>query len=96
MDNYKAVGFGTTDAKLPETEKLTIPMQIKQFWFEIPAQYRLIYLLMFLYSHQDSKIIVFVSNCELVNFITKLCQTLNWNTASSNRVVRAVNPEEKE
>jgi len=26
MKEYKAVGFGTTDAKLPETEKLTIPM----------------------------------------------------------------------
>ena len=47
----------------------SIPKQVQQFYVEIPSQYRLIYLLSFLYAHQHEKVIVFVSNCELANFL---------------------------
>ena len=29
----------------------SIPRQVKQFWMQIPTQYRLVYLLAFLYAH---------------------------------------------
>jgi superfamily II DNA/RNA helicase len=47
----------------------SMPKQVVQYFTEVPTQYRLIYLLAFLYAHQDHKVIVFVSNCELANFI---------------------------
>jgi len=57
----------------------SIPKQVQQYYSEIPTQYRLIYLLGFLYAHQKEKIIVFVSNCELANFIVTLIQKFDWN-----------------
>ena len=45
---------------------------------EIPVQYRLIYLLEFLFAHQDEKVIVFVSNCETVNLLHHLIKIINW------------------
>lgn len=30
---------------------LAIPNQVQQFYMQVPIQYRLIYLLMFLYAH---------------------------------------------
>ena len=39
----------------------------------------MIYLLTFLYTHQDEKIIVFVSNCELANLIVNVINNFDWN-----------------
>ena len=52
----------------------SIPSQVQQYWVEVPTQYRLVYLLMFLYAHMDKKVIVFSSNCETVNLLTTLCK----------------------
>ena len=52
----------------------SIPSQVQQYWVEVPTQYRLVYLLMFLYAHMDKKVIVFSSNCETVNLLTALCK----------------------
>jgi hypothetical protein len=46
---------------------------------EVPTQFRLLYLLSFLFAHQNSKVIVFVSNCELVNFHYQLITFIDWN-----------------
>ena len=72
MKDYAKVGFkeDTEDSGKKENFVGSIPEQVKQFWVEIPAQYRLIYLLIFLYTHQDQKVIVFGSNCETVNLLT--------------------------
>lgn len=63
----------------------SIPRQVKQYWMEVPVQYRLIYLLMFLYAHQHVKVIVFASNCETVNFLHKLMQDLDWRNCVNRR-----------
>lgn len=52
---------------------------------QVPTQYRLIYLLMFLYSHQDQKVIIFASNCEVVNLLHKMMKELNWNLCVNKR-----------
>lgn len=39
----------------------------------------MVYLLAFLYAHQHEKIIVFVSNCELANFMVSVLQKFDWN-----------------
>ena len=58
--------------EMQETENIidSIPRQVKQFYMQVPTQYRLLYLLAFLYAHQDQKVIVFASNCETVNLLT--------------------------
>lgn len=57
----------------------SMPKQVVQYVVEVPTQYRLLYLLSFLYSHQNQKIIVFASNCELVNFIEAVLLKYDWN-----------------
>jgi len=42
-----------------------------------------LYLLAFLYAHQEKKVILFVSNCELVNFLWTLLSHLNWDSLGS-------------
>lgn len=39
----------------------------------------MIYLLAFLYSKQKEKVIVFVSNCEMANFICNVLAKFDWN-----------------
>ena len=46
---------------------------------ETPTQYKLVYLLLFLFAHQKEKIIVFASNCELVNFLEAVLKKYDWN-----------------
>ena len=73
MENYVKVGFNETgtEEKKETAEDIigSIPKQIQQFFMEVPVQYRLVYLIAFLYSNQSEKTIVFVSNCETVNFL---------------------------
>jgi len=52
---------------------------VLQYYCEIPTQYRLLYLLSFLYAHQHEKVIVFVSNCEMANHLVSLCEQLDFN-----------------
>ena len=87
MKDYAKVGFkdDAEDSGKKENFVGSIPEQVKQFWVEIPAQYRLIYLLIFLYTHQDQKVIVFGSNCETVNLLTQLVQELNWDKCINKR-----------
>ena len=56
-----------------------MPKQVKQYWMQVPTQYRLIYLMAFLYAHQDKKVIVFASNCETVNLLTLIFKRLDWD-----------------
>ena len=74
MESYVKVGFGehigeTTTATEQDDTIASIPKQVHQYFSMVPTQYRLVYLLAFLYAHQNEKIIIFVSNCELANFI---------------------------
>lgn len=79
METNATVGFNVgTPGDEEENLIATIPVQIQQFYVEIPTQYRILYLLSFLFTHQTSKVIVFVSNCELVNFLNQLVSNLDW------------------
>ena len=74
MVDYDKVGFDTENIQLAES----MPKQVVQYYMEVPTQYRLLYLLMFLYANQTQKIIVFCANCELVNFLESLCKKFDW------------------
>ena len=63
----------------------SIPRQVKQFWMQVPTQYRMLYLLAYLYSHQEQKVIVFASNCETVNLLTQICKSLDWDKCVNRR-----------
>jgi superfamily II DNA/RNA helicase len=69
MQDYVKVGFEGSEEKKEEDLVGSIPKQVVQYYMEVPVQYRLVYLLSFLYGHQNEKVIVFVSNCETVNFL---------------------------
>lgn len=51
----------------------------------IPTQYRLLYLLAFLYAHQDKKVIVFANTCETVNLLSQICKSLDWDKCINRR-----------
>ena len=87
MKEYTKVGFKAEgeDGENQDNYIGSIPQQVKQFWVEVPAQYKLLYLLIFLYCHQDQKVIVFASNCEVVNLLTQLAQELDWNKCINKR-----------
>ena len=57
MKDYVKVGFKEDNEEGKEDKEQSfigsIPSQVKQYWVEVPAQYRLLYLLTFLYCHQD-------------------------------------------
>lgn len=59
---------------------------------QTPTQYRMLYLLAFLYAHQGQKVIVFANTCETVNFLTQICKTQDWDKC----VNRKGNHEKKE
>jgi len=87
MLTYAKVGFSEAEIKDGTTEKEedinnlveSMPKQVQQFYIETPTQYRLLYLLSFLYSHQSEKVIVFLSNCEHVNFVHEVLKNFDWN-----------------
>lgn len=52
MKDYSKVGFGEEANTLNEEDYVgSIPKQVKQYFMEMPTQYRLVYLLMFLYAN---------------------------------------------
>jgi hypothetical protein len=51
MKDYIKVGFEGSEEKKEEDIVGSIPKQVQQFYSEIPVQYRLLYLLAFLYGH---------------------------------------------
>ena len=57
MKDYVKVGFKEDNEEGKEDKEQSfigsIPNQVKQYWVEVPAQYRLLYLLTILYCHQD-------------------------------------------
>ena len=84
MSDYVKVGFNEHEgfaSKDTEEEDMiaSIPKQVHQYFSIVPTQYRLIYLLAFLYAHQKEKIIIFVGNCELANFIAAIIQKFDWS-----------------
>jgi len=57
----------------------TIPASIKQTFMRVPNhKFKMLYLLAFLNLHQESKIIVFMSTCDCVNYLSDLLKILNW------------------
>jgi ATP-dependent RNA helicase DDX31/DBP7 len=80
MEEYVKVGFEHNEEKKESEDVVgSIPKQVQQFYMEIPVQYRLVYLLAFLYGHQSEKVIVFASTCETVNFLQTVFQKFDWN-----------------
>ena len=88
MKDFVKVGFKIYAKEIEEKQENfigSIPQQVKQFWVEVPVQYRLLYLLVFLYCHQDQKVIVFANNCEVVNLLTQIVKELDWKKCVNKR-----------
>eukprot|EP01022_Parablepharisma_sp_SALTPOND_P019953 TRINITY_DN3509_c0_g1_i1.p1 TRINITY_DN3509_c0_g1~~TRINITY_DN3509_c0_g1_i1.p1 ORF type:complete len:773 (+),score=73.42 TRINITY_DN3509_c0_g1_i1:8566-10884(+) len=74
MSSYISVGFETdTDATVQ------VPSTIQQYYAIVPAMYKIHYLLAFLFCKHGSKIIVFLSTCQEVNYLHELLKSMNWN-----------------
>jgi len=87
MKNYKEVGF----KDFTETEERAIdyiPKNCEHLVIEVPTQYRLIYLIAFIMGQPSPfKVIVFVSNCETVNFFHDVFGKLAWPEGFKSRPV---------
>lgn len=76
MKGFKSVGF---DIKT-EDDVYEAPTGLKQYYSIIYDEFRLVNLCAFLFNHPNSKIIIFVSNCDTVNFLQSLFENINFDT----------------
>lgn len=76
MKGFKAVGFEQKNKKEEdEKEEQEIVHEangLNQFYSFISDEFRLINLIAFIYNNVNSKMIIFVSTCDCVNFLSKL------------------------
>lgn len=102
MRNEVRVGFETenTENENNDEENLidldkTIPKTIEQHYMFVPNhKFKLLYLLIFLNMHQNSKIIVFMSTCDCVNYLAELLTKLNWLNLLKSRSDQEQNSSE--
>lgn len=103
MKDETRVGFETTENENTKNDeenlmdlKNTIPNSIEQFYMNVPNhKFKMLYLLAFLNLHQDSKIIVFMSTCDCVNYLSDLLRKLNWLNLLKNRSDQEADASEK-
>jgi ATP-dependent RNA helicase DDX31/DBP7 len=81
MKGFKAVGFDTKS----EEDEFESPIGLSQYYSVIYDEFRLIHLIAFILNNINKKIIVFVSNCDAVNFLSALLPGLEFDMASLNR-----------
>ena len=79
MKGFKAVGFEQKSKKeqkeedeKEEQEIIHAASGLNQFYSFISDEFRLINLIAFIYNNVNSKMIIFVSTCDCVNFLAKL------------------------
>ena len=73
MSQYVSVGFETDNDAVVQ-----VPSSIEQLYAFVPSQFRLHVLLSFLYCKRNSKVIVFTSTCQCVNFLCELIKGIDW------------------
>ena len=77
MKDEVRVGF---DIESKELDLSTVvPKSIWQGYMMVPLQFKILFLLAFLYKERSKKIIVFLSTCESVNYFYKLFSGLDWS-----------------
>lgn len=93
MKNEIRVGFDTKNDEKPSNDeeniidlRSSIPSSIQQHYMKVPNhKFKLLYLLSFLNLHQNSKLIVFMSTCDCVNYLSELLRNINWINLLRNR-----------
>ena len=73
MSSYVSVGFETD-----KDSEVQVPSTIQQLYSFVPTEYRLHYLLAFLFCKRNSKVILFMSTCQGVNYFYELIKAINW------------------
>lgn len=80
MKGFKSVGFKSDKGKEEKNEKgeniekddkdeiENLPSNLRQFYSLVYDEYRLIHLISFLYTRQANKVIIFINNCDSVDF----------------------------
>ena len=102
MRNEVRVGFEAENAENENNDEenlidldKTIPKTIEQHYMFVPNhKFKLLYLLIFLNMHQNSKIIVFMSTCDCVNYLAELLTKLNWLNLLKSRSDQEQNSSE--
>jgi len=74
MTDYIPVGF-----EVDTDSAVKVPSTIQQYYSIIPSKYKIHYLLSLLFSKQKSKLIVFFSTCQEVNYVYELIRKIDWN-----------------
>ena len=102
MRSEVRVGFDAENTEIDNNDEenlidldKTIPKTIEQHYMYVPNhKFKLLYLLIFLNMHQDSKIIVFMSTCDWVNYLAMLLSKLNWLNLLKSRSDQEENSSE--
>jgi ATP-dependent RNA helicase DDX31/DBP7 len=80
MKGFKSVGF----EKKGEEDEFEPPAGLSQYYSIVYDEFRLIHLIAFVLNNIDKKIIIFVSNCDTVNFLSNMIPTLEFDVESIN------------
>lgn len=103
MENEVRVGFETKEdeKKSLDEENIidlrnTIPESIQQHYLSVPnPKFKWLYLLAFLNYHQDSKLIVFLSTCDCVDYFMGLLRNINWLNLLKDKADREENTDKE-
>jgi ATP-dependent RNA helicase DDX31/DBP7 len=89
MKGFKAVGFDTKS----EEDEFESPSGLSQYYSVIYDEFRLIHLVAFILNNINKKIMVFVSNCDTVNFLSTLLSNVEFDLNSLTRLYGEGNKE---
>lgn len=80
MGDYVSVGFeADTDSSVQ------VPSTIQQYYSIVPTKYKVCYFLLLLFCKQKSKLIVFFSTCQEVNYFYELIRTMDWSDLGNEK-----------
>ena len=67
-------------AMLEKDEAVDAPSQLAQYYMMVSCKWRLAALLSFLYTHRGQKVVVFLSTCDEVDYLSLLLRETVWPT----------------
>ena len=65
---------------LDKNSVIEAPAQLAQYFMMVTCKWRLAALLSFLRTHSDQKVVVFLSTCDAVDYLSLLLREMEWPT----------------
>jgi len=81
-----AVADKRQSALLDKNSVVEAPAQLAQYFMMVTCKWRLAALMSFLRTHSEQKVVVFLSTCDAVDYLSLLLREMDWPTELDNGV----------